>query len=84
MTVEERDEVRRFRQAIREIQAEWQLGLDRISLEYSRRFDAIETAQAETIVRLGKLEERVLAVEMRIPRQPPRHWIEPGHPTRNG
>lgn len=71
--VEERDEVRTFRQAIREIQTEWQLGLDRISLECFRRFDAVETAQAETIVRLGKLEERVLAVEMRIPPQPPQH-----------
>jgi hypothetical protein len=73
MTAEDRDEDRTFRKAMREIQTEWQLGLDRISLEDSLRFDAIETAQAETIVRLGKLEERVLAVELRVPPRPPQH-----------
>jgi BMFP domain-containing protein YqiC len=58
---------RTFREAMHEIQAEWQLGLNRLSFEYSRRFDAIEVVQAETNMRLGKLGGRVLAVELRVP-----------------
>jgi hypothetical protein len=61
-----------FREATREMLIEWNLGLERISLEYSYRFDAIETAQVKTITRLGLVEERLLAVELRIPPQPPR------------
>jgi hypothetical protein len=61
-----------FRDAAREMLTEWQRALERISLEYSHRFDAIDTAQAKTITRLGLVEERLLAVELRIPPQPPR------------
>jgi hypothetical protein len=60
------------RDAAREMLTEWNLALERISLEYSHRFDAIDTVQAETITRLGLAEERLLAVELRIPPQPPR------------
>jgi hypothetical protein len=61
-----------FREATREMMAGWNLGLERISLEYSHRFDAIETILTETNTRLGLVEERLLAVELRIPPQPPR------------
>jgi hypothetical protein len=61
-----------FREATREMLTEWNLGLERISLEYSYRFDVIETALAETNTRLGLVEVRLLAVELRIPPQPPR------------
>jgi BMFP domain-containing protein YqiC len=73
---------RTFREATHEIQAKWRLGLDRISLDYSRRFDAIEAVQVETNSRLAKLEERVLAVELRVPPAPrqrrSRHGSPPG------
>jgi hypothetical protein len=61
-----------FRDAARKMLTEWQSALERVSLEYSDRFDAIDTAQAETVARLGLVEERLLAVELRIPPQPPR------------
>jgi hypothetical protein len=51
---------------------EWQSALERVSFEYSNRFDAIDRAQAETVARLGLVEERLLAVELGIPPQPPR------------
>jgi hypothetical protein len=65
--------VRTIREATKEILAGFQRGLDSISFEYSCRFDAVDRSQAATIVRLGKLEERVLAVGLRIPPQLPQH-----------
>lgn len=61
-----------FRDATRDMQTEMLRGLERFSRGNFSRFHTIETTQADVNTRLGLVEERLLAVELRIPPQPPR------------
>jgi hypothetical protein len=60
-------------EAVRDMQTEILRGLERFSRGNFSRFHTIETTQADVNIRLGLLEERVLAVELRVPPQPPQH-----------
>jgi len=59
-------------EAVRDMQTEMLRGLERFSRGNFSRFHTIETTQADVNTRLGLVEERLLAVELRIPPQPPR------------
>jgi hypothetical protein len=59
-------------EAVRDMQTEMLRGLERFSRGNFSRFHTIETTQADVNTRLGLVEERLLAVEIRIPPQPPR------------
>src|SRR5580658_8008180 len=60
-------------EAVRDMQTEMLRGLERFSRGNFSRFHTVETTQADVNTRLGLLEERVLAVELRMPPQPPQH-----------
>jgi hypothetical protein len=60
-------------EAVRDMQTETLRGLERFARGNFSRFHTIETTQADVNTRLGLLEERVLAVELRVPPQPPQH-----------
>jgi hypothetical protein len=59
-------------EAVRDMQTEMLRGLERFSRGNFSRFHTVETTQADVNTRLGLVEERLLAVELRIPTQPPR------------
>jgi hypothetical protein len=54
------------------MQTETLRGLERFARGNFSRLHTIETTQADVNTRLGLVEERLLAVELRIPPQPPR------------
>jgi hypothetical protein len=59
-------------EAVRDMQTETLRGLERFARGNFSRLHTIETTQADVNTRLGLVEERLLAVELRIPPQPPR------------
>ena len=57
---------------MRDMQTEMLRGLEKFARGNFSRFHTLETTQADVNTRLGLLEERLLAVEIRVPPQPPR------------
>jgi len=54
-------------EAVRDMQTEMLRGIERFARGNFSRFHTVETAQADVNTRLGLLEERLLAVELRVP-----------------
>jgi hypothetical protein len=70
-----RDEMRAMKdeiiEAVRDMQTEMLRGIERFARGNFSRFHTVETTQADVNTRLGLLEERLLAVELRVPPQLP-------------
>ena len=58
-------------EAMRDMQTEMLRGIERFARGNFSRFHTVETTQADVNTRLGLLEERLLAVELRVPPQLP-------------
>jgi DNA anti-recombination protein RmuC len=56
-------------EAMRDMQTEMLRGIERFARGNFSRFHTVETTQADVNTRLGLLEERLLAVELRVPPQ---------------
>lgn len=58
-------------ESVRDMQTEMLRGIERFARGNFSRFHTVETTQADVNTRLGLLEERLLAVELRVPPQLP-------------